>query len=281
MLSAMVSKLKVAPPAPETEENTNKAEGGGEKKKMKKTAQEPSASSEKEQPKETQARANGIEEATEERSKMVKEKEKEEEGEGEDSDIEVQMRTRRHSLHESKVRSQELDRSLVEMRCRHNRKVAVQLRQKIQKDRSVFRKLNHYLQVNEDLSDAAKWVEKIKYNSEMKRCGLMSSSEEEEEEIDREERSKEIERDVRDFIRRSLEKHVKRRSLSASDCDQIEERATRKVMSKHSECKTSAFLGKKGADIRKLLDKYLLAFSKNKKGKQTHKHAPIPPPPPL
>ena len=201
-----------------------------------------------------------------------------------DDDFEVSLSTPHHSLHKSKARSDARTDSLREMRCRHNRNAANQLRKSLKKDVPLLKDLAHVLQINESI-DATLWIEKIRkakeYQRDLADCGLLSSSsseQEEEEEIEKEFGKKRkfgassfpsppdtskrfhtqlLEKEVQSFVKAHLDRYLEKGILSPREFERISEKSTLKVMSKHRGSKDSSFLKKESGRIQHLLDEYV------------------------
>lgn len=211
-------------------------------------------------------------------------------GDSEDSDIEIALDVSKQApLQVSKTRSLAREKSLVEMRSRHNREAARQIQATLAREKPVIRELGQVLKIDEDINAGA-WAEKIRIKQSHKRvlamCGLDSSDSDSRSEAS-------LDRD-RERDRRRRRKATKTRhgapdpgpaaatnpavfeavlGFIRSQCklspthplySTICAKAAKKVMAKHTRSRDASFLAKETKSIQKLLDAYIATYNLSK-----------------
>ncbi|QDZ20413.1 hypothetical protein HOP50_04g29300 [Chloropicon primus] len=192
-------------------------------------------------------------------------------GEDSESEIEVVLDGPRPSLHASKARSEAAEKSLLEMRSRHNRKAAIQMQKKLRGEAEVYRELGRVMKINEDIRAKA-WAEKIRraqnHENDLAQCGLLSSSSSSSDgEVEGgealESRGRKRRPSLRGFIKHALKRH----DLGGKDFHTILDKATSKVLARHDKSKDEeAIVRQEGKHIVALVDQYVERGRKRRKG---------------
>ena len=182
----------------------------------------------------------------------------------------VSLYVQPRSLLEERRASEAKQRSLAEMRSRHNRQSAEGLRRQLEGDRGVFMELGKVLGRFGEAGGmpAREWADRIRraqeHDRDMVDCGLdsdSSSSGSEEVEVGSplSPSIRTPEATCEELVRSLVWRHVERGRVSRKEGDRIIERATDKVMSRHLGATSSSFVETEKKSIAKLVAAYVEA----------------------